>query len=388
MLGTPLDTYQKAAMGLMSLMVLLTFTLTNVQALLWQISDTLVSAVLPGVVVDLTNDERSDVAASPLTRNALLDEAAQLKAEHMAKNGYFAHFAPDGTSPWYWFDEAGYVYAHAGENLAIHFTDSAELVQAWMDSPLHRANIVDQKFTEIGVGTARGRYNGHRTVFVVQLFGTPAVRNATVATDNGPATVFSEDTAEEMVESTEPATVAAAEIELETPIPRADVQPESENVRLITQPLSGQPQPVELDMSTEPTEIVGAPSSVETDSEQSRLAVAAIELPDARAVAENLFVRQSMVATSSGLMASEATATAGTTERSSSIVGLATQPHTVLQFMYTLIALAVFVLLTLSFVDELRHSHPTQVGYSVAMLLLMTGLYWLHMNLTAGALVV
>ena len=168
------DKLQKIALGLMGGLVVLTFMLANAHALLWQSSDWLVGAVLPSTVVQLTNEERSDNNASPLLRNATLDAAAAMKAEHMARNGYFAHFAPDGTSPWYWFDQAGYVYAHAGENLAIHFTDSDEVVDAWMNSPTHRANIVDSKFTEIGVGTAKGKFNGHNTVYVVQLFGTPA----------------------------------------------------------------------------------------------------------------------------------------------------------------------------------------------------------------------
>jgi hypothetical protein len=69
-------------------------------------------------------------------------------------------------------------------------------------------------------------------------------------------------------------------------------------------------------------------------------------------------------------------------------MAVATQPNTVMQIVYALVALAVFVLLILSFVNELRHAHPIQVGYSVAMLLLMTGLYWLHTHLTEGAIVV
>jgi uncharacterized protein YkwD len=127
------------------------------------------------VVVELTNEERVDNQSAPLRRNDTLDRAAQLKAEHMAKHEYFSHFSPDGVSPWHWFREAGYVYAHAGENLAVHFTDSAEVVEAWMDSPSHRQNIVDSRYTEIGVGTAKGTFDGYDTVYVVQLFGAPAV---------------------------------------------------------------------------------------------------------------------------------------------------------------------------------------------------------------------
>jgi hypothetical protein len=131
-----LSKLQRVALSLMGVLTVLTFMAANLHALLWQSSQWLVSTVLPSVVVELTNEEREISNAAPLVRNVVLDEAARMKAEHMAKYEYFAHFSPDGVSPWHWFNEAGYVYAHAGENLAIHFTDSAEVVEAWMDSPL------------------------------------------------------------------------------------------------------------------------------------------------------------------------------------------------------------------------------------------------------------
>lgn len=374
----PLDKYQKAAMGLMSLMVLLTFALTSLQAALWQVSDLLVGAVLPGVVVDLTNDERDDVDVQPLSRNSALDAAAQLKAEHMAENSYFAHFAPDGTSPWFWFDEADYTYAHAGENLAIHFTDSAEVVEAWMDSPTHRANIVDSKFTEIGVGTARGRYNGHRTVFVVQLFGTPAVvtQPPTLAAAE-PEPIASEvpdsltelETEEEAL--LDEAIVAAAEIDTASPVPETDTTaPQSATAPA---PVSFEPIPVDL---TETPEV----------TPQSEMELVPVTLPESNPATDMLLVRQSMVSTSSGLAA--ASTETVTPNEPSSVLALATQPNSVLQFSYTLIALAVFFLLVVAFVNEMKHAHPVQMGYSVAMLLLMSGLYWLHTILTEGALVV
>ena len=119
---------QRVAMSLMAVMVLVTFVATNLQALLWQSSSWLVGAVLPAVVVDLTNEERGGVEASLLARSSLLDEAARLKAEHMAQNEYFSHYSPEGVTPWEWFDEVNYVYAHEGENLAIHFSDSSKLL--------------------------------------------------------------------------------------------------------------------------------------------------------------------------------------------------------------------------------------------------------------------
>jgi hypothetical protein len=131
------------------------------------------AAVYSKVLVALTNTERSDVKLNELTINPLLEQAASLKANDMATNGYFAHYGPDGTTPWNWIDKTGYKYDLAGENLAIDFTDSDDVSKAWMNSPAHRANILNSRFTEIGIATAKGNYNGHPTTFVVQMFGHP-----------------------------------------------------------------------------------------------------------------------------------------------------------------------------------------------------------------------
>jgi hypothetical protein len=130
--------------------------------------------VLSPVLTNLTNTERSAALVPTLRENSLLDKAATLKAQDMAAKSYFAHTSPEGLTPWYWFDEVGYKYDYAGENLAVDFTDSADVTKAWMNSPTHRANIVKQAYTEVGTGVAKGTYNGHDTIFVVQLYGRPA----------------------------------------------------------------------------------------------------------------------------------------------------------------------------------------------------------------------
>lgn len=129
-------------------------------------------AVIASVVIEITNTERGAVAG-PLRVSSVLTEAAEAKARHMAEEGYFAHIGPDGKTPWQWFSEAGYTFAYAGENLAVRFDESADVVTAWMNSPSHRANIVGTQFTEIGVGVAEGVYEGRPATFVVQMFGTP-----------------------------------------------------------------------------------------------------------------------------------------------------------------------------------------------------------------------
>ena len=68
---------------------------------------------------------------------------------------------------------AGYEYKHAGENLAVNFVDTEEIHRAWTNSRSHFLNIVNPKYTEIGIATSSGIYKGREAIFVVQMFGTP-----------------------------------------------------------------------------------------------------------------------------------------------------------------------------------------------------------------------
>jgi len=135
------------------------------------------ASVLPGVLVQNTNESRLNNNAGPLFVNDLLQKAAELKAQDMALQGYFAHNSPDGKTPWYWLDQVGYRYSYAGENLAVNFFESADISIAWMNSPSHRANIIKQDYTEIGIGIASGFFEGKSSVFVVQFFGKPNLIN-------------------------------------------------------------------------------------------------------------------------------------------------------------------------------------------------------------------
>jgi hypothetical protein len=132
------------------------------------------ASVAADVLIDLTNESRIAFNESPLVRSALLDQAAQLKAEDMAAEGYFAHTSPKGVTPWHWFQEVGYVFLYAGENLAINFTESKDVEDAWLASPTHRANLLSVNFKEIGLATVSGTYKDGPTIYVVQEFGTPA----------------------------------------------------------------------------------------------------------------------------------------------------------------------------------------------------------------------
>lgn len=131
------------------------------------------AAVIQSEVVVHTNEARVAEGEGVLTENALLTAAAYAKAADMAEKGYFAHVGPTGKEPWEWLQEIGYDYRAAGENLAVRFVDSRDVVNAWMDSPTHKANIVKPIYTEIGIGVADGVYKGEKATYVVQYFGTP-----------------------------------------------------------------------------------------------------------------------------------------------------------------------------------------------------------------------
>ncbi len=138
-----------------------------------QSGNSFLAAVIQSEILLLTNTERSQNKVGTLKENTLLDRSAQAKADDMATKGYFAHIGPDGAQPWAWIKSAGYNYRYAGENLAVRFVDSKEVVDAWMASPTHRANIVKQNYTEVGIGIAQGVYKGQPATFVVQHFGAP-----------------------------------------------------------------------------------------------------------------------------------------------------------------------------------------------------------------------
>ena len=100
-------------------------------------------------------------------------EAAREKALNMFKNNYWAHYGPNGETPWQFVLEAGYQYEYAGENLAKNFLFSDGVMEAWMDSETHRENILRDEYTEVGFAVVNGLLEGEETTLVVQMFGAP-----------------------------------------------------------------------------------------------------------------------------------------------------------------------------------------------------------------------
>ncbi len=131
------------------------------------------ASIKSAFLVDLTNKDRAKEGLPELVINENLVTAATMKATDMAGKEYFAHQSPDGRMPWDFIKAAGYNYVYAGENLAVNFYDSGEVERAWMESPTHKKNIINPKYTEIGIAIAPGRYKGDDTTYVVQMFGRP-----------------------------------------------------------------------------------------------------------------------------------------------------------------------------------------------------------------------
>ncbi len=129
-------------------------------------------------IVKLTNLKRSLLGLAPLKENELLEKAAYLKAKDMVEKKYFAHRSPEGISPWYWFRKVGYDYQFAGENLAIGFLDSEEVINAWYQSLSHRENLLNPNYREMGVAVVTEKIGDTTTTLVVQLFGTKKEENS------------------------------------------------------------------------------------------------------------------------------------------------------------------------------------------------------------------
>ena len=133
------------------------------------------------LVID-TNAERAEKGLPALEINETLNQAAALKANDMITANYWAHTSPTGVEPWKWFEDAGYKYTVAGENLAKNYPTAESTVSAWMNSETHRANILNDKYTEVGFAVVQGSLQGDAdTTLVVALYGAPLEESATVS---------------------------------------------------------------------------------------------------------------------------------------------------------------------------------------------------------------
>lgn len=125
-------------------------------------------------IISLTNIQRAAKGLAPLTENAKLNSAAKAKVVDMFARQYFAHDSPQGIDAGDLAERADYKFIRIGENLALgNFANDQELLQGWMDSPGHRANILDKGFQEIGVAVKQGLFENETVWLAVQIFGLP-----------------------------------------------------------------------------------------------------------------------------------------------------------------------------------------------------------------------
>lgn len=124
-----------------------------------------------------TNTARVDNGQRPLHLNSSLDLAAQAKANDMATRDYWSHTTPDGTPPWSFVTAENYSYQKLGENLAAGFINDQAVINAWLASPGHRANLLDPSYSDVGFGFANipnySAAGGGPMTVVVSFYGEP-----------------------------------------------------------------------------------------------------------------------------------------------------------------------------------------------------------------------
>lgn len=162
------------AFGFFQLVGLLSVVHTQSGSILGYASNITVSQV-----VEATNSLRSASGLETLSYSSQLSQAAIAKAQSMFSEGYWAHTSPNGKEPWDFIKATGYTYKIAGENLARDFDTTPPMMDAWMNSSTHRANIMNPRYQEIGIAVVDGQLNGVETTLVVQMFGTPDTKVVT-----------------------------------------------------------------------------------------------------------------------------------------------------------------------------------------------------------------
>lgn len=216
------------------------------RAVLGYATDMSISGLLSG-----TNTQRINNGESALALNGQLDNAAQAKANDMAARNYWSHNTPDGQTPWTFFTAAGYNFQLAGENLAYGFTTSSDTITGWMNSPEHRANILNGGYVDVGFGIANiPNYQGSGPeTLVVAEYGTPAAPAVQAATPTPAAVAKTTTTVQSSVSgsaandsagaaTTPPAsTPSDANPAATTPAANSDtVTPTTTNLKTISEP--------------------------------------------------------------------------------------------------------------------------------------------------------
>lgn len=121
-----------------------------------------------------TNNQRTKANVRPLQYSPYLEASAKEKCTDIISRNYWSHNAPDNTQPWvfikkYWSD-----YKTAGENLAYGYATTDEVINGWMNSPVHKENVLNKSYTSVGFGVCESNDfigQGHQTI-IVQHFAS------------------------------------------------------------------------------------------------------------------------------------------------------------------------------------------------------------------------
>lgn len=186
-----------------------------------------------GELLQDTNQQRAGNSVGTLSLNSQLDQAAQAKANDMVTQDYWAHNNPQGKTPWQFIQDAGYSYQTAGENLAYGFDTSGDTITGWMNSPEHRANILNASYVDVGFGIANSENfqgSGPETIVVAEYASpeTPAASAASTpasASSAAPTTTSQSPTSTNTPAATQDTTTPVAQA---TPTDTATTIPSSQ----------------------------------------------------------------------------------------------------------------------------------------------------------------
>jgi hypothetical protein len=182
-------------------------------------------------IVRLTNEQRTAAGLQPLSLDSKLSEAAAKKGSDMFAKNYWSHVSPAGTQPWYFITDSGYSYRYAGENLARDFSAASSVVQAWMNSPTHKENLLNSRYQDIGVAVIDGQLEGRETTLVVQMFGTK-LSSAPVVSGRSASIVVKAKEPENIPVPSQTITPAP------TPVPEKQIPESSAYLASVTNPVS------------------------------------------------------------------------------------------------------------------------------------------------------
>ena len=125
-------------------------------------------------IIEETNRQRRNFNEANLSENEKLNQIAEIKLDDMFEKQYFAHISPSGEGVSNIAENTTYEYLLIGDNLALGtYRDDEDVVSAWMNSPGHRANILNGKYMEIGVAAREGEYRDKEVWMAVQVFAMP-----------------------------------------------------------------------------------------------------------------------------------------------------------------------------------------------------------------------